>query len=216
MPCIRKNVNFENVNLKSKKMSTKNLTLIVVVILVLLLGGCGCSSYNGLVRVDQDVKTAWSNVETNYQRRTDLYNSVVKTIEGSANFEKSTLKEVIAARASATSVHVDINDSASLARYQQAQGQLQGSFSRLMAVAEAYPDLKTTKSFQDFQTNIEGTENRINVARRDFNTAVNAYNMKVKIFPNNIFAGVFGFHEKPYYKSDAGSENAPDIQFNIK
>jgi LemA protein len=197
-------------------MSTKNLTLIVIVIFVLLLGGCGCSSYNGLVRVDQDVKTSWSNVETNYQRRTDLYNSVVKTIEGSANFEKSTLREVIAARASATSVHVDVNDSASLARYQQAQGQLQGSFSRLMAVAEAYPDLKTTKAFQDFQTDISGTENRINVARRDFNTSVNAYNMKVKVFPNNIFAGLFGYHEKPYYKSDPGSENAPDIQFNIK
>jgi LemA protein len=211
-----KNINFGIVNLKSKKMSTKNLTLIVVVIFVLLLGGCGCNSYNGLVRVDQDVKTSWSNVETNYQRRTDLYNSVVKTIEGSANFEKSTLKEVIAARASATSVHVDVNDSASLARYQQAQGQLQGSFSRLMAVAEAYPDLKTTKAFQDFQTDISGTENRINVARRDFNAAVNAYNMKVKVFPNNIFAGLFGFHEKPYYKSDPGSENAPDIQFNIK
>jgi LemA protein len=197
-------------------MSTKNLTLIVVVIFILLLGGCGCSSYNGLVRVDQDVKTSWSNVETNYQRRTDLYNSVVKTIEGSANFEKSTLKEVIAARASATSIRVDVNDSASLARYQQAQGQLQGSFSRLMAVSEAYPDLKTTKAFQDFQTDISGTENRINVARRDFNTSVNAYNMKVKVFPNNIFAGMFGFHEKPYYKSDPGSENAPDIQFNIK
>jgi len=211
-----KNINFDDVNLKSKKMNTKNLTLIIIVILVLLLGGCGCNSYNGLVRVDQDVKTSWSNVETNYQRRTDLYNSVVKTIEGSANFEKSTLKEVIAARAKATSVQVDINDSASLARYQQAQGQLQGSFSRLMAVAEAYPDLKTTKSFQDFQTNIEGTENRINVARRDFNSAVNSYNMRVKVFPNNIFAGIFGFHEKPYYKADVGSENAPEIQFNIK
>ncbi len=197
-------------------MNTKYLTLIVVVIFILLLGGCGCSSYNGLVGADQGVKNAWSNVETQYQRRTDLYSSVVKTIEGSANFEKSTLKDVIAARASATSIKVDINDSASLARYQQAQGQLQGSFSRLMAVAEAYPDLKTTQSFQDFQTQIEGTENRINVARRDFNASVNDYNLKVKTFPNNIFAGMFGFHEKPYYKADPGSEKAPDIQFNIK
>ena len=197
-------------------MSTKNLTLIVVVVFILLLGGCGCNSYNGLIQVDQGVKTSWSNVETNYQRRTDLYNSVIKVIEGSANFEKSTLKEVISARAKATSVNVDINDSASLARYQQAQGQLQGSFSRLMAVAEAYPDLKTTKQFENFQTDIGGTENRINVARRDFNAAVNEYNLKVKRFPNNIFAGIFGYHEKPYYKSDPGSENAPDIQFNIK
>jgi LemA protein len=197
-------------------MSTKNLTLIIVVAFILLLGGCGCTSYNGLVGADQGVKNSWSNVETNYQRRTDLYSSVVKTIEGSANFEKSTLTAVIAARASATQVKVDINDPASLAKYQAAQGQLQSAFGRLMAVAEAYPDLKTTQSFQDFQTQIEGTENRINVARRDFNATVNDYNLKVKTFPNNIFAGLFGFHEKPYYQADPGSEKNPDIQFNIK
>jgi len=197
-------------------MSTSKLTLIVIGILILFLGGCGCNSYNGLIQVDQNVKTAWSNVETNYQRRTDLYNSVIKVIEGSANFEKSTLKEVINARANATKIQVDINDSASLTRYQQAQGQLQSSFSRLMAVAESYPDLKTTQQFKDFQTQIEGTENRINVARRDFNAAVQEYNLKVKRFPNNIFAGIFGYHEKPYYKSDPGSENAPEIHFDIK
>jgi LemA protein len=197
-------------------MSTSKLTLIVIGVLILFLGGCGCNSYNGLIQVDQSVKTAWSNVETNYQRRTDLYNSVIKVIEGSANFEKSTLKEVINARANATKIQVDINDSASLTRFQQAQGQLQSSFSRLMAVAESYPDLKTTQQFKDFQTQIEGTENRINVSRRDFNAAVQEYNLKVKRFPNNIFAGIFGYHEKPYYKSDPGSENAPDIQFNIK
>ena len=197
-------------------MSTKNLTLIVVLVVILLFGGCACSRYNGLVTGDQGVKTAWSNVETQYQRRTDLYNSIIKTIEGSANFEKSTLKEVIAARASATAVKVDVNDSASLGAYQRAQAQLQGSFSRLMAVAEAYPDLKTTQQFQDFQTNIAGTENRINNSRREFNAAVNDYNLKVKTFPNNIFAGIFGFHEKPYYKADPGSENAPEIHFDIK
>lgn len=197
-------------------MSTSKLTLIVIAVLLLFLGGCGCNSYNGLINVDQGVKNAWSNVETNYQRRTDLYNSVIKVIEGSANFEKSTLKEVINARANATKIQVDVNDSASLARYQQAQGQLQSSFSRLMAVAENYPDLKTTQQFKDFQTQIEGTENRINVARRDFNQQVNGYNLAVKRFPNNIFAGIFGYHEKPYYKSDPGSENAPEIHFDIK
>ena len=197
-------------------MSTSKLTLIVIAVLLLFLGGCGCSSYNGLINVDQSVKTAWSNIETNYQRRTDLYNSVIKVIEGSANFEKSTLKEVINARANATKIQVDINDSASLNRYQQAQAQLQGSFSRLMAVSESYPDLKTTQQFKDFQTQIEGTENRINVARRDFNAAVQEYNLKVKRFPNNIFAGIFGYHEKPYYKADPGSENAPEIHFDIK
>ena len=197
-------------------MKGRNLTLIVIVVLILILGGCGCSSYNGLINVDQAVKTSWSNVETQYQRRTDLYNSVIKTIQGSANFEKSTLNEVISARSRATSVQVNVNDSASLAAYQAAQAQLQGSFSRLMAVAEAYPDLKTTKAFQDFQTQIEGTENRINTARRDFNGTVNTYNLKVKTFPNNLFAGVFGFHERGYYKADPGSEKAPDINFDIK
>jgi len=197
-------------------MSTRNLSLIIVLVVILLFGGCACGRYNGLVTTDQDVKTSWSNVETNYQRRTDLYGSVIKTIEGSANFEKSTLKDVINARANATKVTVDVNDSASLGAYQRAQSQLQGSFSRLMAVAEAYPDLKTTQQFADFQTNIAGTENRINVARRDYNASVNTYNLKVKTFPNNIFAGIFGFHEKPYYKSDPGSENAPDIHFDIK
>lgn len=197
-------------------MKTKNLALIVILAVVVVLGGCGCSSYNGLVTGDQQVKNLWSNVETNYQRRTDLYNSVIKTIEGSANFEKSTLKDVIEARANATRVHVDINDPQSLERYQQAQGQLQSAFGRLMAVAEAYPDLKTTKSFQDFQTQIEGTENRINIARQDYNASVNNYNLKVKTFPNNFFAGIFNFHEKTYYKADAGTEKAPEIQFNIK
>ncbi len=197
-------------------MSTKNLTLIIVLVVILLFGGCACSRYNGLVTSDQGVKTSWSNVETNYQRRTDLYNSVIKVIEGSANFEKSTLKEVITARSKATSVTVDVNDSNSLAAYQRAQGQLQGSFSRLMAVAEAYPDLKTTQQFQNFQTDISGTENRINVARRDFNSQVQEYNLKVKTFPSNIFAGMFGYHEKPYYKADPGTENAPDIHFDIK
>jgi LemA protein len=197
-------------------MKTKSLGLIVVVALILILGGCGCSSYNGLVKSDQSVKQVWSNVETNYQRRTDLYNSVIKTIEGSANFEKSTLKEVIEARAKATSVQVDINDPESLAKYQAAQGQLQSAFGRLMAVAEAYPDLKTTKAFQDFQAQIEGTENRINIARQDYNKSVNDYNLKVRTFPNSLFAGMFGFKEKAYYKANAGSENAPDIDFNIK
>ncbi|HTE12321.1 MAG TPA: LemA family protein [Chitinophagaceae bacterium] len=195
---------------------TRNLTLIVILALVLVLGGCGCNSYNGLVGADQSVKNASGNVEAQYQRRTDLYSSVIKTIEGSANFEKSTLKEVIEARAKATSVNIDINDPESLAKYQAAQGQLQSAFGRLMAVAEAYPDIKTTKSFQDFQTQIEGTENRINIARQDFNKTVNDYNLKVKTFPNNIFAGFFHFTEKGYFKSDPGSEKAPDVQFNIK
>lgn len=184
--------------------------------IILILFFWGCSQQRGLATADLNVQNKWSDVETNYQRRTDLYSSVVKTIEGSANFEKSTLKEVIDARSRATSVHVDINDSTSLQQYQAAQAQLQGSFSRLMAIAENYPDLKTTKAFQDFQAQIEGTENRINVARRDFNSSVNAYNQKVRLFPNNIFASILGYHVKGFYKADPGSEKNPDIDFNIK
>lgn len=197
-------------------MRNQNLTLIVIGALILLLGGFSCSKYNGLVTADVEVQKVWGNVETNYQRRTDLYNSVIKTIEGSANFEKSTLKEVINARAAATQVKVDINDPESLAKYQAAQGQLQSAFGRLMAVAEAYPDLKTTKAFQDFQAQIEGTENRINVARQDYNKAVQTYNLRVRTFPNNIFAGFFGFKSKEFYKADAGTEKAPEVNFNIK
>jgi LemA protein len=190
--------------------------LLIVLGIVVILIFFGCNSYNSLIKADQGVKNSWGNVETQYQRRTDLYNSVVKTIQGSANFEKSTLNEVIQARSRATSINVDISDSNSLAQYQQAQAQLQGSFSRLMAVAEAYPDLKTTKAFQDFQTQIEGTENRINTARRDYNNAVQPFNLKVKTFPNNIWAGIFGFKEKAYYKANPGSENPPDFNFDTK
>lgn len=195
-------------------MKSKGLLILLGIVVILFFWGCG--GYNGLVTADQDVKKVWSNVETNYQRRTDLYSSIIKTIEGSANFEKSTLKEVIEARSKATSIQVDINDPKSLEAYQNAQAQLQGSFSRLMAVAEAYPDLKTTKSFQDFQTQIEGTENRINVARQDYNKSVESYNLTVKRFPKNILAGFFGFKEKTFYKAEAGSEKNPDIKFDIK
>lgn len=195
---------------------TRNITLLVILAIVLIFGAWGCNGYNKLVSGDQNVQKVWGNVETNYQRRTDLYNSVIKTIEGSANFEKSTLREVLDARAKATSINVDINDPATLDQYQQAQGELRSAFGRLLAVVENYPDLKTTKAFQDFQTQIEGTENRINVARQDYNAAVESYNLRVKRFPGNLLAGLFGFSSKAYYKADPGTEKAPDINFDIK
>lgn len=195
---------------------TRNISIFVIIGLVLILGVWGCSSYNGLAKGNQGVKKAWSNVETNYQRRTDLYSSVIKTVEASANFEKSTLTAVVEARAKATSINVDITDPKTLEAYQQAQGTLQGSFSRLIASFENYPDLKTTKAFQDFQTQIEGTENRINVARQDYNKAVETFNLKVVRFPGNLMANLFGFNEKAYYEADKGSEKAPDINFDIK
>jgi LemA protein len=194
--------------------SSTGLFVILGIVVLLLFWGCG--AYNGLIGVDQEVKSKWGDVETNYQRRTDLYNSVIKTISASANFEKSVLTEVVNARAKATSIRVDISDPKSLEAYQQAQAGLQSSFSKLLAVVENYPDIKTTKAFQDFQTQIEGTENRINVARKDFNAAVQGYNLKVKKFPSNLFAGLFGYHEKPFYKADPGSEKNPDMNFDIK
>jgi len=195
---------------------TRNISLLVILGLVLILGVWGCNGYNSLVKGDQNVKKTWGNVETNYQRRTDLYSSVIKTIEASANFEKSLLKDVVEAWAKLGSTTVNVDDQTSLDKYQQAQGQMQGAFSRLMGYVENYPDIKTTKSFQDFQAQIEGTENRINVARQDYNKSVESYNLKVKKFPNNLLAGMFSFKEKAFYKADPGSEKAPDVNFNIK
>jgi LemA protein len=197
-------------------MKTSKIILLGIVGLIVIVFFWGCNGYNGLISSDQGVKKVWSNVETNYQRRTDLYSSVIKTIEGSANFEKSTLKEVLEARSKATQMQVNINDPASLEAYQKAQSNLQGSFSRLMAVAENYPNLKTTDAFRDFQTQIEGTENRINVARQDYNKAIEDFNLRVKRFPSVILARIFGYNEKPYYKADEGSEKAPEIKFDIK
>jgi LemA protein len=196
-------------------MKTSNIILITLGGLLVIIGLWTCSGYNGLVSSDQGLQKVWGNVETNYQRRTDLYSSIIKTIEGSGKFEKSTLKEVLEARSKATQVQVNINDAASLEAYQKAQTGLQSSFGRLMAVAESYPDLKTTAAFRDFQTQIEGTENRINVARQDYNKAIENYNLRVKRFPGNILAGFFGYKDKPYFKAAEGSEKAPQVEFNI-
>lgn len=190
--------------------------LLILLGIVVILFFMGCNAYNGLVTADNAVEQKWSDVETNYQRRTDLYSSVVSTIEGSANFEKSTLREVLAARAKATSINVNTDDPASVEAFQNAQNQLQGAFSRLLVVVERYPDLQTTTAFRDFQTQIEGTENRINVARQDYNKAVTEYNLKVRRFPTKLFAGLFGFHQKAFYKAEEGTQKPPPIKFDIK
>ncbi|HEV7783399.1 MAG TPA: LemA family protein [Chitinophagaceae bacterium] len=195
---------------------TRNIILISVGALFLILFMWGCNGCNKIKTADQNVKKVWSNVETNYQRRTDLYSSVIKTIEASANFEKSLLSEVVNARAKLGSTTVNVEDQASLDKFQQNQGQMQGAFSRLMGYVENYPDIKTTKSFQDFQTQIEGTENRINVARQDYNAAVEKFNNKIVKFPSSMLASMIGAKEKAYYKANAGSENPPPVDFNIK
>ena len=195
---------------------TRNLTLLIVLGLVLILGVWGCNGCNSINTSEQGVKKSWGNVETNYQRRTDLYSSVIKTVEASANFEKSLLKDVVEARAKLGSTTVNVNDQASMDRYQQAQTQMKSAFSNLLGYVENYPDIKTTKAFQDFQTQIEGTENRINVARQDYNRAVENFNLKIVRFPTSALASIMGKKEKAYYKSDPGSEKNPDIKFDIK
>ena len=196
-------------------MSTKNLTLIVIAALVLLLGGCGCNGYNGLVTLDETVKNTWANVESDYQRRADLIPNLVNTVKGEANFEQTTLQNVISARASATQVKLDANDLSpeKIQQYQAAQGQLSQALGKLLMVTENYPNLRANDAFRGLQTQLEGTENRIKVARNDFNGAVAAYNVKARTFPNNIFAGMFGFKTKEGFKAEAGSEKAPEVKF---
>ncbi|MFZ9209067.1 MAG: LemA family protein [Sediminibacterium sp.] len=196
-------------------MSTKNLTLIVIAALVLLLGGCGCNGYNGLVTLDETVKNKWANVESDYQRRSDLIPNLVNTVKGEANFEQTTLQNVISARASATQVKLDANDLSpeKIQQYQAAQGQLSQALGKLLMVTENYPNLRANDAFRGLQTQLEGTENRIKVARNDFNDAVAAYNVKARTFPNNIFAGLFGFKTKEGFKAEAGSEKAPEVKF---
>lgn len=196
-------------------MSTKNLTLIVIAALVLLLGGCGCNGYNGLVTLDETVKNKWANVESDYQRRSDLIPNLVNTVKGEANFEQTTLQNVISARASATQVKLDANDLSpeKIQQYQAAQGQLSQALGKLLMVTENYPNLRANDAFRGLQAQLEGTENRIKVARNDFNDAVAAYNVKARTFPNNIFAGMFGFKTKEGFKAEAGSEKAPEVKF---
>jgi LemA protein len=196
-------------------MKSRNLILIVVLAVILILGGCGCGGYNKMVNLDEAVKNKWGNVQSEYQRRSDLVPNLVSTVKGAANFEQETLTKVIEARAKATSMNVSPENLTpeNMQRFQQAQGQLSGALSRLLVVAEQYPQLQATQNFRDLQVQLEGTENRIKVARNDFNTSVLDYNSTVRRFPNNIFAGMFGFRPKPPFQAEAGAERAPKVEF---
>lgn len=196
----------------------KKSTLIIigiVLVLGLILYNTFSGSYNKMVTMEQGVEASWATVETQYQRRTDLYSSVVSTIKGSADFEQETLNSVIEARSKATGINVNADDLTpeKIQQFQNAQEELSGAFSRLLVSVERYPDLKTTQAFRDFQTQIEGTENRINKARNDFNKEVQTFNTYIKQFPTNLMASMFGFGEKGYFKAKEGSENVPEIDF---
>ena len=174
------------------------------------------STYNGLVKEQQKVEESWAQVENVYQRRADLIPNLVQTVKGYAKHEKETLEGVVQARANATSVKIDASnlDETSLKKFQAAQGELGSALSKLLAVREAYPDLKANENFRDLQAQLEGTENRITVERRNFNEVARNYNTAVRTFPKNIFAGMFGFQTKPYFQAEAGAEKAPKVSFD--
>ena len=203
----------DNYTSYKKKSNMKKWIIPAVLVLVLIL------IYNGLAGSRNAAETAWSNVESSYQRRNDLIGNLVKTVKGAADFEKSTLVEVINARASATKATVNIDAGnltpENMAQFQQAQAGLSGSLSKLLVSVERYPDIKANRNFIELQSQLEGTENRINTERNRYNKSVNTYDTKVDRFPGVLLAGVFGFKQMPRYKSDAGSEKAPDVNFEF-
>lgn len=173
------------------------------------------ATYNRFVNREEGVKTAWSNVETQYQRRSDLIPNLVNTVKGYAAHETQTLEAVTEARTRATSINLSADDLTpeKLAEFQQAQGDVRSALGRLIAVSERYPDLKANQNFLELQSQLEGTENRIAVARKDFNETAQQYNMAVRRFPGNLVAKLFGFEQKPYFQAAEGSQAAPQVQF---
>ena len=170
---------------------------------------------NTAVTLNQDAKQSWGNVESSYQRRNDLIGNLVNTVQGAANFEKSTLTTVIEARAKATSITIDPSKVTpeQLEAFQKSQTGVSSALSRLMVSVEKYPDLKANQNFQNLMTELEGTENRIKIARDRYNASVQPYNVYILKIPNNLVTGFFGFKEMPYFKSDAGAEKAPVVKF---
>ena len=194
------------------------ITIIIVGFLALVVLGIvswGTKIYNSMVTMNEGVTSQWGNVETAYQRRSDLIPNFVNTVKGAANFEQTTLTQVIEARSKATSVTIDPTKmtAENMQQFQQAQGQVSSALSRLMVVVEQYPVLKATQNFRDLQVELEGTENRISVERRKFNEVALSYNTYVKRFPQNFIAGMFSFQAKPYFESVEGAEKAPEVKF---
>lgn len=194
-------------------MKKTGLIILVVVLVIIIISMVGV--YNGLVTKQENVNTAWSNVETQYQRRADLILNLVNTVKGYATHEQQTFTEVTNARARATQMTVDPANMTpeALAEYNQAQGELGSAIGRLLMIQENYPELKANQNFLELQSQLEGTENRINVARRDFNEAARDYNTTIRRFPRNIVASLFGFDAKPYFEASEGAERAPVVEF---
>lgn len=193
----------------------KKVTIIIIVAVVTIIAIWAVSGYNSLVGMDENVSNQWANVETQYQRRADLIPNLVNTVKGYAAHEKETLEGVIAARSQATQIKVDPTDLTpeKLAEYQKAQGQLATALGKLLAITENYPDLKANQNFLELQAQLEGTENRINVGRKNFNDAAKTYNTAIRRFPKNILAGMFGFDKRAYFEAAEGAEQAPQVQF---
>lgn len=193
-------------------MNRNLLVIIGVFALLVLFGGCG---YNSMVKLDEKVSEQWAQVENVYQRRADLIPNLVNTVKGYADFEKDVLTSVTEARSKATSVNVDASKLTpeSIQKFQAAQGQLSSALSKLLVVVEKYPDLKANQNFLELQAQLEGTENRIAVERNKFNTVTQEYNTKIRTFPNNLTAGMFGFAKKGYFEAEKGAEKAPEVKF---
>lgn len=190
-------------------------TWIIVIGVIAVLAVICITSYNSMVAMDEGVATAWSNVENQYQRRSDLIPNLVNTVKGYAAHEQETLEAVVSARAKATQTQVNMEDLTpeKLQAYQQAQGEIGAALGRLLVVAERYPDLKANENFRELQAQLEGTENRISVERRKFNETAKEYNTTIRKFPKNILAGLFGFEKRPYFEAQEGSEKAPEVKF---
>ena len=193
----------------------KNKGLIITIVVIVLVALWGILSYNGLVGMDENVSNQWANVETQYQRRSDLIPNLVNTVKGYAKHESQTLEAVMAARSQATQVKIDPSNCTpqQLAAYQKAQGDVTTALGKLLAITENYPDLKANQNFLELQSQLEGTENRINVARKDFNDTAKKYNTSLRRFPRNIIASMFGFEKRNYFEAEAGAEKAPKVEF---
>src|SRR2546421_3090995 len=193
--------------------------LVIILFLAFIIGLFFWGNYNRLVTLDQEVNKKWADVQSVYQRRADLIPNLVNTVQGAANFEKSTLTEVTNARASVGRVQLDPNkaptDAAQLRQFQEAQGQLSNALSRLLVVSENYPQLRATEAFQNLQAQLEGTENRISVERNNYNTAVQELNTALETFPTNMLNKMFGFKPRPFFAAAQGAEETPEVKFDF-